>query len=260
MPPTVPLGVHFRSSPWVRRLHIVEEVDALPIGDLSDFFNPFLRRFSRDALSAGGEVFVSPAHGESRGLYTVDPVERVAAIFTREREIAETFFVLHDNLSVYSDFPLASAAETFDVLALEVPNWSPTHRFAHPVRMATAEDRPRLLQLLSELYGRIEESWLQAMPRDDEPCFVVEVGSELAGAGWASVVDGHARLHTLSVRPTYRRLGIGADLWHARILWSREVGAESVICEISTRNLPSRRIALSGGMRPVGRIYRSQRR
>jgi RimJ/RimL family protein N-acetyltransferase len=238
----------------------VEEVDSLSIGDLSDFFDPFLVHFMKEALRGGGEVLVSTEGPYVSGIFTYDDDEKVGSIFARDRSVAETLFRRRAPLAAFSDFALAPGAEAYDIFGAEHPAWNVPHRFAHGVRLADAADRAPILQLMREMYGRIEEGWIRSIPRPEEPCFLVEVNGHVAGVAWASVLNRHGRLHALSVRPGYRQMGVGTDLWFARMLWAREAGAGRVICEIAEHNVPSRAIAVKGGMQPIGRIYLSQRR
>jgi GNAT superfamily N-acetyltransferase len=245
--------------PSIRALTRVDEVESLSLSDLSDFFNPFLAQFMRDALRAGGEVLVSIEGNTVRGIFTYDDVEQVASIFSRDRLVAETLSLQRHNIGIFSDFTFGPGAEVYHIFATELSEPSVPHRFAHRVRIADVDDRGSILELMREMYGRIREGWLRSIPREEEPCFVATVGPEIAGVGWASVANGHARLHALSVRPGYRRMGIGTDLLHARLLWAREAGARHAICEISEHNIPSRAIASAGGMRPIGQILYSRR-
>ncbi|HLY77127.1 MAG TPA: GNAT family N-acetyltransferase, partial [Thermoplasmata archaeon] len=121
---------------------------------------------------------------------------------------------------------------------------------------------PVIVRMLREMYGPVDTSWLEAFPGEAEQrCFVASVAGEIAGVGWVSVASGRGRLHSLSVRPRYRRMRIGTDLWHARRLWAEHVGAQQLISEISEQNVASLAIATAGGMHPMGQLllcYRSE--
>jgi GNAT superfamily N-acetyltransferase len=247
-----------------RNLHGLEihqvvssEVSALRLGDLSDFFNPFLRHFVEGALGAGGEVWVSIDGGKVNGLLLYNHVEEVGSIFTRVRSVAESLYGLKKRAAMYSDFPLGASVETYLVLAVEAPFRMAAHRFRHPVRMARVTDRPAVARMLVEMYGRIDTSWLDIVPPREEACLVVEIDHAIAGAGWISLANGQGRLHSLSVRPRFRRIGVGTDLVHARIGWAREAGAQRVLTEISEQNVASLAIAMGGGMQRRGQIYLS---
>lgn len=236
-----------------------EEIPGSGFGDLSEFFNPFLNRFAREALRGGGEVWLSKESLTVKGLFLYNTVERVGSIFTRDGTLAAAFFGVKDRASLFSEFPLGTKPEIYHIYAAE-PSGDPNpHRFAHPVRLARATDRPAIVRMLNQMYGQIDTSWLRASSPEGDQCFVVEVGGEIVGAAWVSVVGPHGRLHSLSVKPHYRRIGIGTDLWHARMQWARRAGARQVITEIWEHNAPSLAIATAGGMRRIGRIFLSHR-
>lgn len=243
----------------VQRLDDLAGARTLAWGDLSDFFNPFLIHFVEEAFGGGGEVWVTQVDSTVDGLLIYNRVERLGSIFTRDRRVAEVLFGLKEHLALFSEFPLGTKTEVYHIYRTVGAGTSDTHRFRHRIRMARASDHEAIIRMMREMYGRIDTSWLHAAPRGPEKCLVVDVGDEIAGAGWVSVVNGHGRLHSLSVRPRFRRLGIGTDLWHARMRWAHRAGALEVISEISEYNLASQAIATAGGMERVGRIFLSFR-
>ncbi|MGA8303636.1 MAG: GNAT family N-acetyltransferase [Thermoplasmata archaeon] len=236
-----------------------EQVDTLAFGDLSDYFNPFIGHFMKEALRCEGEVQVSLSGSEVDGVFVYHEVDKEASIFTRDRALAETFFALRDHVGVYSEFEIGPRPEIYDIHAAEHPAWNGTHRFRHSVRVAKASDHDAIVGLMNDVYGRVDERWLRSFPRAEEACFVVDGAGGIAGVAWAAVVNGHGRLHSLSVGPRYRRMGVGTDLWYARMWWTRRAGAGAVLTEIADQNLPSRAIAEAGGMRRIGRIFQSRR-
>ncbi len=126
---------------------------------------------------------------------------------------------------MFSDFELEPRSEVYQIYAADHPAWSSVHRFAHPVRVVGASDRSEVVELMMEVYGRVDERWLGSFRSGREECFAVDGGGGLAGVGWASVVNGHGRLHSLSVRARYRRTGVGRDLFYARMGWTRQAEA-----------------------------------
>ena len=234
-----------------------DAVDALPIGDLSRFFNPFLRHFMREALRSGGEVQVSAPGGTVDGIFLYHPLEREGSIFTRARRIAESFVRPSAEVAVYWDEPLAAGAEPFAIYSGQPAESSPPHRFAHPVRVARPEDGPAILGLMQRVYGRVDARWIETARPPEELAFVVELEGQIVGVGWANSVGRFGRLHSLTVAPEFRRIGVGSDLFRARVEWLRAAGVTQVISEIAERNVASRRIADAGGLEPIGRIFRS---
>jgi GNAT superfamily N-acetyltransferase len=236
-----------------------EEIDRLALGDLSEWFNPFLPHFIREAHRCGGEVLVAREGPEVRGLYLYSPAERLASAFTRSRSIAEQFRTARDPPTLFAPFALAPGAETYHIYQGDLVRWSPSAPFLYRPHLARPGDLPEVVRLLRDVYGGVDEQWFATLPSELERCFVVRIEGEIAGVAWASYADGHGRLHSLSVRPRFRRLGIGTDLWTARALWLKAAGAHSVIAEISDRNAASRAVSEHGGMRPVGRWFRNER-
>ncbi|MGA8275243.1 MAG: GNAT family N-acetyltransferase [Thermoplasmata archaeon] len=247
----LPFSVHELRSPG--------ELGRLSLDPLSDYFDPFLPHFMTEALRCGGEVWVSEAGGRVTGVLLYNEVERVASVFTRERALAETFSRLHDPVGVFSDFPLGPASEVYHVYAVDRSTGTVPHTYLHPVRAGREADRTAIVRLMREVYGVLDERWLDRVERDGEKCFVVEFDHEVVGVAWVCVVPGHARLHSLSVRPGFRRMAVGTDLWHARMQWARHAGAEGVLTEISEHNDASRSIATAGGMRPIGQLFLTAR-
>jgi GNAT superfamily N-acetyltransferase len=250
-----------REEPFrtIRPVHRPEEAEALRLPDLSEHFQPFLHHFMRESLRCGGEVQVSTTAGEPDGIFLYHDVEREASIFTRDRAVAEAFHRLRDHVSVFSEVEVAARSDVFLVYAADLGERTTGHRFSHSVRAAVRRDRPAVLALLRGVYDQVDERWLESAPYQYEACFVVDGAGELAGAGWVTVVNGHGRLHSLTVGPRYRRSGVGWDLFWARLQWCQHAGATHVISEISEHNVASRAIAEAGGMRAIGKMYRSQR-
>jgi GNAT superfamily N-acetyltransferase len=253
------LGTAGDPASRLRRVTRDAEVDRTGLGDLSDFFNPFLPHFMKEALRCGGEVQISMGDGTVDGILLYHDAEKTASIFTRDPTIARTLFELRTQVSVFSDFALSPVSETYGVYEIDVAREPGCHRYAHPVRAAGTADLPAILALMKEVYGRVDERWIETVSPTQETCFVVDGADALAGAAWATTVGGWGRLHSLSVRSRYRRMGVATDLWHVRMEWMRRVGVSRVLTEISDLNVLSRRIAEAGGMRRRGEIHLSRR-
>lgn len=250
--PTVALAPLPRS---MRLLGSVDEVDQFPLADLSPWFNPFLRDFMHDSLRVGGEVIVTPVEGLPEGLLLVSPMERLGSIFTRSPEVAQSLLGVRPGLEVFSDLRLGPTGEEYRILKAEVGRTQRDHAFRHPVRRLLSTDIPAVTALMREVHGPVDARWFHDRDAAREVGFVVVIGGAVAGAAWASVSDGHGRLHSLAVRPPFRRVGIGSDLLWARLLWLKAVGARDVVCEIAARNQASLATAARGGLAPVGSIY-----
>ncbi|MGD1100156.1 MAG: GNAT family N-acetyltransferase [Thermoplasmata archaeon] len=229
-----------------------EELDR---ADLSPWFNPFLAFFLRETERCGGEVRTVRENGTLAGLVISDPAERVASVFTRSPSVAETAVRSRGPYGMYSDFPFDPSSEPFDILATSSCADVPSHAFRHQIRPFSKADLPAVLDLIHEVYGPVNDRWFDGLPSPSETGFVAEVDGRVAGVAWISTVGTYGRLHSLTVRAPYRRMGLGTDLLFARLLWARRVGAEEVLSEISEHNVASLAVAARGGMRQVGRIF-----
>lgn len=235
------------------RLSPVEHAE-LSRSDLSDWFNPFLTKFADEARRCGGEVVVTRTDGVVTGLQVSDPVERIASVFSRSRAVVGEAYRTRGSYGLFAEQALSASAESLDVFATQTGP-APPHRFRHRVRAFERTDRRSVVDLMREVDGPVNELWFEGLPTADEAGFVVEMDDRLAGFGWASRAGSHVRLHSLTVRAPYRRLGIGTDLLFARLIWASRAGASQVLSEISRRNPASQTVALRGGMRPVGQMY-----
>ena len=71
--------------------NIDEQLSDLPKG--LSFFDPLLRHEVKEALEAGGEVFISQnSEGEKNGLFIYDNYEETGTIFTKSREVFDHFY------------------------------------------------------------------------------------------------------------------------------------------------------------------------
>jgi GNAT superfamily N-acetyltransferase len=244
----------------MRPLADIHELRPETIGDLSDFFNPFLVPLVDEALRCGGVAAVSEAGGRIDGLFVGHETEKVGSVFSRSRAIAEACFREREPLAIFSDFPMGPRPELYHIYAIDLDGWSEPWPFSHPVRAARPEDVGGLTRLLHELQGEVNDRWLAGAALSGLRCFVSEVDGRIAGAAWVVVAGRHARLHSLGVSPRFRGTGLGRDLWLARVLWAREAGARWAISEIAEGNVVSRAISERGGMRPAGRLYLAHRR
>jgi RimJ/RimL family protein N-acetyltransferase len=243
----------------VRALDHWTDLGVGPFPDLSSWFQPFIPHFVAEVLRCGGHASAACEGDALTGVWIYHDAEKVGTVFTRSRAVAERFASLQAAGSLFSEIPLGVPGELYHIYAMDLESGTDSHRFRHTVRAAEPSDAERILPLIREIHGPIDDHWLRPISPNSEKGFVVEVSGELAGVGWVSVVNGNARLHALSVRPPFRRTGIASDLLYARILWARSAGARRVLCEISEGNVASRRVAEQGGMRPVGQIFRYDR-
>ena len=232
-----------------------DDLKDLDRADLSPWFNPFLRYFSVEVERCGGEVRLVRNAQTLEALVVSDPVEGVASVFSRSRALTESWVRARGRYGVFSDFQFEPSTEVLDIFTGDLAAGPPPHRFRHSVRPISSEDVPSVRDLMQEVNGPSNTRWFDGLPTATEAGFLAEFDGRLAGAGWVSKVGAHARLHSLSVRAPYRRIGLGTDLLFARLIWARRAGASAALSEISQDNRASQAIAVRAGMRPVGQIY-----
>jgi GNAT superfamily N-acetyltransferase len=237
--------------------HDVEPEDyrALASAHLSNWFDPFLGAFALEALRSGGDAWVYRSGPDPVALVLTDPFDKVASVLTQSRSFASSALRARGDLAMYAEHAFHPRGEAYDVFAWGAAGVPIDDRFAHRVRPVEAADLPAVLGLLREVYGSANERWFVGTDRGRESGFVVDVDGSPAGVGWLALTGAHARLHSLTVRAPYRRLGIGRDLVVARLLAARQAGARRVLSEISVRNVASLGIAVRVGMRRVGELF-----
>ncbi|MFY9716510.1 MAG: GNAT family N-acetyltransferase [Thermoplasmata archaeon] len=253
---------HPTESPTDRSFVLVrpgERVPPFSSERLSSFFSTFLPFFVRETLRTGGTVSLAAGSAGVEGIFLRREVEQIGTIFARDRPTAEALYSARGGLAVYSEFLLEPEALPYPIYSIDLASVERAHRFAHPVRSLRSSDGPSVLQLMQEVYGIVDERWFRAPPSSAEHGFVAEVGDRIVGAAWLTVVGGEGRLHSLSVAPRYRHLGVGSDLWHARALFARQEGVRRVVTEIAETNAASRAISTAGGMQRIGQIFENRR-
>ena len=221
---------------------------------LSDWFDPFLPLFAREAVACGGQALVAVQHEAVVGLLLTDPAERTASVFARGPGVAARLAGSAEGFSIFTEADLGAPSEEYTVFTADLAT-EPAPTLRHPVRVVSRSGFDRVVALLEEMYGPPTARWARVAREEGETCLAVEAGGSLAGVAWVQVVGSQARLHTLSVRTGFRRTGIGSDLLTARLLWARQAGATRAVSEISEHNPASRAVAERAGMRPAGRVH-----
>jgi glycine/D-amino acid oxidase-like deaminating enzyme/GNAT superfamily N-acetyltransferase len=239
-----------------RTISSFDDVDGLNLPNISDWFDPFLPLFMKDAIRCAGEVQIAEsAEKEVGGVRFVIPTERTVSLFTRTRTVAEHFLDLPSHGEIYTEHEWVPGGDIIHIMLADLRDWSPDRPLRNPVRVATEGDLPMVQALIREVHGPVDLSWFSNLPRPEEVCFVSEVGGRIVGVSWLTVVGRNGRGHSLAVHPRYRRLGIGTDMLIARMLWLQGRGASQVISEIYAENQSALSAAERAGMAPVGRMF-----
>jgi RimJ/RimL family protein N-acetyltransferase len=222
------------------------------------FFDPYLEYWVREILEIGGEAYVSRTSTEDTisGLFMYEGYEKTGTICTRSREVFDYFYRSKPFDSIFAEMRTEHENETYDIYTIDLENHSIVHRFSHEISIMDEKQTDEIERFMVSTNQRINKKWVGVASRNGEKCFTVRLGNEIAGVGWLSIVNRVGRLHSLSVKPRYRRIGIGLDILYARLLWLKSKHARSAFSEISRDNVPSSRIAAKGGMKVSGQVFR----
>ena len=220
------------------------------------FFEPYLRYFVRETLEAGGEAYVSrTSEGNISGIFVYDGSEKTGTIYTRSRRVFDYFYELKPFDFLFAEMQAEHESEIYDIYKVDLANLAVVHSFSHEISIAEERDVDEIGQFMTSTHPGINKRWVKVALNEGEKCFYVRLGKEIAGLGWLSIVNGIGRLHSLHVKPQFRRIGIGEDILFARLLWIKSRRARSAFSEISRDNSPSSRIAMKGRMTPSGTIF-----
>jgi ribosomal protein S18 acetylase RimI-like enzyme len=236
---------------------IVEVFSAdLAFPDGLSFFGPYLQYFLKEILETGGEAYVSRgSDGAPSGLFIYDNAEKTGTIFTRSREVFDSFYELKPFNFLFSELGTEHESEAYDIYTIDLDDRPIVHRFGHEISMAQERHVDELARFMLATHPGMNGKWVKVALRNGERCFIVRLGDEIAGVGWASLVKGIGRLHSLYVRPQFRGMGMGEDILYARLLWLKSKHAHSAFSEISRHNHPSSRVAAKGYMTASGQMF-----
>jgi ribosomal protein S18 acetylase RimI-like enzyme len=239
----------------VHKIRNTSDLDFAIPEDFS-FFQPYLPFYIRETLQTGGEAYLSrTSDGIISGLFIYDDVEKAGTIFTRSRQVFDQFYQRKPFNYLFSEMMTEHESEVYDIYALEFKSDDIDHKFAHEISLSDEADNDQLEQFMISTHPEINKRWVKVALNEGEKCFMVRLNGEIAGLGWLSIVSGVGRLHSLFVRPQFRRMGIGEDILFARLLWLKAKHARSAFSEISRENPWSSKIAMKGGMGVSGQVF-----
>jgi len=243
-----------------------EEIKASQVRKASDvhfvfpdgfsFFQPYLEYWIKETLEIGGEAYVSETTtGDCSGLLLYDDYERAGSIFTRSREVFDYFYELKPFKSIYAELQTEHPKEIYDIYTVDLENNSLDRTFSHAISVAEREQIEEIRQFMLSTHPGTNPRWIDVALRNGDKCVTVRLGDEIAGVGWLSLVNGIGRLHSLFVKPRFRKIGVGLDILFARLLWLKSKHARMAFSEISVNNLQSSGISTRGGMKVSGQVY-----
>jgi acetyltransferase (GNAT) family protein len=241
------------SSPQVSAVKSVEQLGDLPKG--LSFFDPILHYEAKEALEAGGEVYVSQSpQGPKNGLFIYDAYEATGTIFTKSREVFDDFYPLKPSSYIFSEYEAAEhPKEVWNIWQLDVDKAPLNHRFKHHVNMESNVEE--IERFMTHTQPETNRKWISVALRNGDKCFVVRIANRIVGMAWMTIVGEVARSHGLYVEPQFRRMGIMKDNLQARLIYLKSRHVHTLINEIPESNIPSSSHAASAGEKIVGKIF-----
>jgi ribosomal protein S18 acetylase RimI-like enzyme len=220
------------------------------------FFEPYLEYHTKEILEIGGEAYVTrTSEGVTSGLFMYDGSEKSGSIYTRSREVFDYFYALRPFNWVFSELKTEHENEIYDIYAVELENLALSHRFSYEISMLEKRDVGEVERFMASTHPGINKRWVTVAFENGDRCFIVRLKNEIAGLGWVSLVNGVGRLHSLYVKPQFRRMGMGEDILNARLLWLKSKQAHSTFCEISRHNIASSGNVMKANMCVNGEVF-----
>ncbi|MGA3059935.1 MAG: GNAT family N-acetyltransferase [Candidatus Bathyarchaeia archaeon] len=221
------------------------------------FFESYIQYFVKEILEIGGEVYVSrTSEGAFSGIFMYDASEKLGTIYTQSREVFDYFYELKPFNFLFAEMRSEVENEIYDIYTVDLENHAIAHRFSHEISMAEEGGRiGEIEQFMASSHPGINKRWVSVALKNGDRCFIVRLSNEIAGLGWLSFVNGIGRLHSLYVKPQFRRIGIGEDILNARLLWLKSKHARSAFCEISRYNVASSGNVMKAQMRVSGQVF-----
>ena len=231
----------------------LEELRDLPKG--LSFFDPIIRHEAKEALEAGGEVYVSQnLGGQKNGLFIYDGYEATGTIFTRSKEVFDHFYPLKPFSNIFSEYEATEhAKEIWNIWQLDVDNARLDHKFKHHVSIES--DAGEIERFMASSQPETNKQWIKVALRNGDKCFVVRIANRIVSIAWMTIVGGVARSHGLYVEPQFRKMGIMRDNLHARLIYLKSRHVHTLINEISESNIASSSHAARAGEKIVGKVF-----
>ncbi len=234
-----------------------------PAGGTTRFFGPFMPGIVDKALAAGDRVGVALNRGALEGVAIYHKDVKVGSIFSVDKYVNEALRRFIGTKDFFSETRHQDSRGSGG----DVYNIYETHRIlvnrqlgplpydASAVRPMTEADLPRICEISKNVYKVRARKWYATLLEKGDVGLVALADGAVAGFAFATVADGWARLHTLTVDPRFRGRGLGKELMRARLSMAYFLDASAAMVEIAEWNLPSLRISTSMGFAPEGWMY-----
>ena len=239
----------------VSQIRNASDIDfVFPVG--FSFFEPYLNYHIKEILEIGGEAYVSrTSEGTTSGIFIYDDFEKGGTIYTRSREVFDYFYGLKQFNFLFSEMKTELENEIYDIYTIDIEHLALAHRFSYEISTMDNENVSEIEQFISSTHPGINKKWVKVALKNGDRCYIVRLSNEIAGLGWVSLVNGIGRLHSLYVKPQYRRIGMGEDILNARLLWLKSNHANSAFTEISHYNIPSSNNVMKAQMKVSGQVF-----
>lgn len=239
----------------VSKLSSEFDIDLVLPKDFS-FFEPYLQYFVGEVLEIGGEAYVSRASEDKiSGLFIYDDFEKSGTVFTRSKEVFDYFCGLKPFNFLFAELKTEAESEVYNIHSINLKDHDIAHRFSHEISMANHEQTSEIERFMILAHPEINRKWTRTALKNGEKCFTVRLDGQIAGLGWASLVNGVGRLHSLFVNPQFRNLDIGEDILYARLMYLKSKQAYLAFSEIHKDNSPCSRIASKAQMTVCRQVY-----
>jgi GNAT superfamily N-acetyltransferase len=225
----------------VEKITDASEMPAFPRD--TSFFEPYFQHQAKECLAIGGEVLVSrTSEGTPSGLFMYDRAEKGGTIYTKSREVFDHFRKLKPFNFLFSEILIAEQQhQVYGIYSTDFAGL-PNHKFSYEVSEGHQVDE--ITNFMRQDYPEINRQWISVALQNGEKCFTVQLRNGIAGLGWVSLINGIGRIHSLYVKPQYRRIGISSDIVYAQILWLKLKRAKSAFSEVASTSHVSGRFSL----------------
>jgi GNAT superfamily N-acetyltransferase len=239
----------------ISQIHSTSDIDLVfPVG--FSFFVPYLNYHVKEILEIGGEAYVfRNSGGTISGIFIYDDFEKGGTIYTKSREVFDYFYGLKKFNFLFSEMKTELENEIYDIYTIDLEHLTLSHRFSYEISTVNEENVDAIEQFMSSTHPGINKKWVRVALKNGERCYIVRLDNQIAGLGWVSLVNCVGRLHSLYVKPQYRRMGMGEDILNARLLWLKSNDARSVFTEISRYNIPSSNNVMKAQMIVSGQVF-----
>ncbi len=240
---------------FVSQIRNTSDIDfVFPAG--FSFFEPYLNYHIKEILEIGGEAYVSrTSEGTISGIFIYDDFEKGGTIYTKSQEVFDYFYGLKQFNFLFSELKMEIENEIYDLYTVDIEHLALAHSFSYEISTIDKGTEGEIERFMVLTHPGINKKWVNVALKNGEMCYIVRLNNEIAGLGWVSLVNGFGRLHSLYVKPQYRRIGMGEDILNARLLWLKSNHAHLAFTEISRYNIPSSNNVMKAQMKLSGQVY-----